>query len=95
MFGRSCRGPVKILKEVWTNEFVEGEVKDVNTFMLELREKIEEHVLWHKRRLDKLMPKISNITTRRQEIGNWKSEINFYYCLPSFNNKLLVQWQGP
>ena len=42
MFGRSCRGPTKILKELWTKEIEENEVKDAYTYMLELRERIEE-----------------------------------------------------
>lgn len=41
MFGKSCRGPTKILKELWTKEIEENEVKYAYTYMLELVERIE------------------------------------------------------
>lgn len=45
MFWRSGRGPVKIVKELWTNKTGEEQDKDGYVYMLELRERIEEIIL--------------------------------------------------
>src|ERR1043165_1594311 len=95
LFGRSCRGPVKILKEVWTNESVEEEVKDVYTYMLELRERIEETCAMAQGAINQANAKNKKYydkkaRSRKLEIGN-----TVMLLLPNCSNKLLIKWQGP
>lgn len=39
---KSCRRPMKILKELWIKEVVEDEVKEAYNYLLEQRERIDE-----------------------------------------------------
>ena len=42
LYGRAVRGPMTILKELWTKEVEEPEVKNSYQYVFELREKLEE-----------------------------------------------------
>ena len=42
LYGRAVRGPMTILKELWTKEVEETEVKNSYQYVFELREKLEE-----------------------------------------------------
>ena len=42
LYGRNVRGPMSILRELWTNELVEDEVKNVYRYIFELRNRIED-----------------------------------------------------
>lgn len=42
VFGRSARGLMKILKELWTGESVQTETRDEYNYMLDLEETISE-----------------------------------------------------
>ena len=42
IYGRTVRGPMKILKELWTNEMEENELKTTYQYVLDIRERIEE-----------------------------------------------------
>ena len=41
LYGRTVRGPLQILKELWTKEIEEDEVKTSYQFVVDLREKLE------------------------------------------------------
>lgn len=42
IYGRTVRGPLAILRELWANEQIETEMKTTYTYVLELRERLEE-----------------------------------------------------
>ena len=42
LHGRAVRGPMFILKELWTKELEEPEVKNSYQYVFELREKLED-----------------------------------------------------
>ena len=95
VFGRSCRGPIKILKELWTNEVVEEEVKDAYNYMLELRERIDETCALAQKAISQSQAKNKKYYDKKAR--NRKLEIGdkALLLLPKSNNKLLLQWQGP
>jgi len=95
VFGRSCRGPVKILKELWTNESVEEELQDVYTYMLELRGRIEETCKLAQEAINKANAKNKKYYDKKARNRELKIGDKVLLLLPSCNNKLLVQWQGP
>ena len=41
LYGRSVRGPLKILKELWTSEVADGEVTNTYQYVVDLRERLE------------------------------------------------------
>ena len=42
LYGRPVRGPMSVLKEVWSNEEVQEAVKDTYEYVLDLRDRLEE-----------------------------------------------------
>lgn len=95
LFGRSCRGPVKILKELWTNETMQEDVKDVYTYMLELKGRIEDTCAMAQEAIVKANAKNKKYydrkaRNRKLDVGN-----KVLLLLPKMDNKLLVKWQGP
>lgn len=95
LFGRSCRGPVKILKELWTNETMQEDVKDVYTYMLELKGRIEDTCAMAQEAIVKAKAKNKKYydrkaRNRKLDVGN-----KVLLLLPKMDNKLLVKWQGP
>ena len=41
LYGRTVRGPMSILKELWTEDIEEPEVKTTYQYVIDLRDKIE------------------------------------------------------
>jgi transposase InsO family protein len=95
VFGRSCRGPVRILKELWTNDAMEEEEKDVYTYMLELRQRIEETCVMAKEAISQANAKNKKYYDKRARSRKFEVNEKVLLLLPSCNNKLLIQWQGP
>ena len=41
LYGRQVRGPMSIIRELWTNQHIEPEVKDEYQYVVDLRERLE------------------------------------------------------
>ena len=42
LYGRTVRGPMAILRELWTKDIPEGDVKTTYQYVVDLRNRIEE-----------------------------------------------------
>ena len=42
LYGRNMHGPMSILRELWTNEMEDNEVKDVQKYSFQLRNRTED-----------------------------------------------------
>ena len=96
LYGRSVRGPMTILKELWTGvRDDETEVRTTYQYVVDLRNRLDatlqlaheelqrsaEHYAFHYNRRSK---------KRKLEVGD-----KVLLLLPSDSNKLLLQWKGP
>jgi transposase InsO family protein len=95
VYGRSTRGPMKILKELWTREEVEDETRDAYSYMLELQERIAETCKIAQQQIEKTQIKNEmyynkKARYRRLEIGE-----RVLILLPLKTNKLMLKWLGP
>ena len=95
LYGRTVRGPMAILKELWSKEGTDREVTHTYQYVLDLRNRIEETCdLAHEflqsaqTRYKKHFDRKARMRSLR--IGEWALVL-----LPTENNKLLMQWQGP
>ena len=95
LYGRQVRGPMQILKKMWTGENEESEERSVYQYVLELRERFErtcrivrENLLCSQSKQKVQYDKKAR--HRTFEVGN-----KVLLLLPTKSNKLLLQWKGP
>jgi len=95
LFGHRVRTPVTLLKQLWTGERVNHEVKTAYQYVLDLRERIEETC-------QLAQEEIAKVHKRNQTYYNWRArEIRLnigdsvLLLLPTENNKLTLAWRGP
>ena len=84
-----------ILKELWTEEFDEAEVKTSYQYVIDLREKLEQA-------LKLACEELKRSQARYQRYYNWNAKDRKFVVgdkvlnlLPTDKNKLLMQWKGP
>ena len=95
MYGRAVRGPLTILKELWSEEIPEEEVKTTYQYVLDLQERLESTCRVAKTELERSSRKYKKhfdvkARERRFECGD-----RVLLLLPTSSNKLLMQWRGP
>ncbi|CAN8031464.1 unnamed protein product [Ixodes persulcatus] len=95
IYGRHVRGPLTILKEIWTQEELEGNLKTTYSHVLDLRNRLERTTeLAHQnltaaRRYQKKM--YDRKTGRRLlKVGD-----RALLLIPTKTNKLVIHWKGP
>ena len=95
LYGRTVRGPLQILKELWTNEKVEPDVKMSYQYVFELRERLEETLQLAHDALEKSQAKQKVHYDRRSKMRSLAVGQEVLIMLPTTENKLLMQWRGP
>ena len=68
LYGRAVRGPMIILKELWTKEVEEPEVKNSYQYVFELREKLEETLKLAHSQLQKAQDKGKHYYDRKSRV---------------------------
>ena len=95
VYGRSTRGPMKILKELWTREGVEEETRDAYSYMLELQERISETCKIAQQEIAKTQIKNEKYYNKRSRYRKLDISDKVLLLLPLKTNKLQLKWQGP
>ncbi|KAL3872608.1 hypothetical protein ACJMK2_035823 [Sinanodonta woodiana] len=95
LYGRTIRGPMRILRELWSGDVADGEVKTTYQYVVDLRERLESTCRMAHDELVKSGRKYAkyyNLGTRSRkfDVGD-----GVLVLLPTSRNKLLVQWKGP
>jgi len=95
LYGRSVNGPLQILRQFWTKEQSDSDVRTTYQYVVDLRNRLQE--TWDLAH-DKLRRK--QITQKRQ--FDYSAKPRFFTAgdqvlvlLPTSDNKLLMQWKGP
>ena len=89
LYGRAVRGPMCILKELWTSDIEEPEVKNGYQYVLELRENLAHS------ELQKAQQRGKHYYERNAKMRKFKPGDKVLVLLPTDHNKLLMQWKGP
>ena len=95
LYGRSVRGPMNILKQLWTKDIGEEEVRSSYQYVMELRERLEETWKLAQQELEKAQRKQKFYYDRGVKARKLKPGDKVLVLLPTESNKLLMQWKGP
>lgn len=95
VYGWPVRGPMTILKELWTKEIADPEVRSTYEYVVDLRERLESTCELVKQNLQKAASKQAKIYNRRCKARKLKVGEKVLVLLPTKTNKLLMQWKGP
>ena len=99
LYGRSVRGPMAILRELWSGEVNDEQVLSTYQYVIELRERLEQTCQLARDNLKKVQFKQKTLLfiyydkharSRKFDVGD-----KVLLLLPTESNKLLIQWKGP
>ena len=80
LYGRAVRGPMTILKELWTKEVEEPEVKNSYQYVFELREKLKETLKLAHSQLQKAQDKGKHYYDRKTRVTENFSLVRKLLC---------------
>ncbi|PIK41188.1 hypothetical protein BSL78_21960 [Apostichopus japonicus] len=95
LYGRTVRGPMRILKELWTGESEVSETKTVYQYVLDLQERLEQTCQLAREELKKSRQRYKTYYNKKARVRNMKVGEEVLLLLPTDKNKLLMQWKGP
>lgn len=95
VYGRHVRGPLGILKELWTKEIEDPQMKSTYQCVLDLRERLETTAELARENLEKASQRQAKFFNKSTRAKNMKVGDKVLVLLPTDSNKLLMQWKGP
>lgn len=95
LYGRHIRGPLSILKEIWSNESLDEEIKTTYQHVLDLRNRLEETCRVAHEELEKAGARYAKLYNRKTRNRRFQTGDQVLVLLPTDNNKLLLHWKGP
>ena len=91
LYGRRVRGPMTILRELWSNKYVSPELENVYSYVFELRNRLEKTCSIARDNLSVSQAASKRHFDRRAKQPNDLTLV----LLPTNENKLLMHWKGP
>ena len=95
LHGRTVRGPMMILKQLWTEQIEDPEVKINYAYVFDLRERLEDTVKLTREELKKSQARYRRYYNRKAKSRSFKVGSKVLLLLPTDKNELLLQWKGP
>lgn len=95
LYGRHVRGPLAIIKEVWTNQNLDEEAKTTYQHVIDLRNRLEETCRLAHEELEKAGARYAKLYNRKAKGRLFQPGDKVLILLPTDQNKLLLQWKGP
>lgn len=95
LFGRTLRGPMQILKELWTKEEQNDETRTTFQYVVDLRNRIEGTCKMARDNLSKASMKQAEYFNRKSKQRKFKVGDKVLILIPNKNNKLQMTWRGP
>ncbi|XP_069108942.1 uncharacterized protein [Argopecten irradians] len=95
LYGRTVRGPMMILRELWTKEVPDPETKTTYQYVLDLKEKLEETCELAHKQLKSAQIRPKKYFNRKAKDRNLMIGEKVLVLLPTKSNKLQMQWRGP
>ena len=89
------KGPMGILRDLWINGVEQGEVHNTYTYVVELRNKLEETCELAQEHLQKSSQKQKHHYDKKAKDRRFSLGDKVLLLLPTDNNKLLLSWKGP
>ena len=95
LYGRQCRGPLAVLRELWDNSDLPSEQRTLYNYVLELQDKLEECAQLAAETSAVSVKKYKTYFDVKSQNRQLKEGDEVLLLLPKEKNKLLVEWQGP
>ena len=95
LYGRQVRGPLSILRELWTKEVEDDEVKSTYQYVVDLRTRLEDTCKLAQEAAQKNSAKYKSYADSKAKNRQFQKGDEVLLLLPDDNNKLLMQWRGP
>ena len=95
LYGRTVRGPLQILKELWSEEIKENEIKNTYQYVFDLKEKLEATLEMAHSQLEQSQKRQKQYYDRKARDRSFAVGDEVLLMLPTEQNKLLMQWRGP
>lgn len=95
LYARTVRGPMQILKELWTNEEQGEELRATFQYVVDLRNQIEDTCRMARENLAKASARQAKYFNRKAKDRQLKVGDKVLVLLPDKTNKLQMLWKGP
>jgi len=95
LYGRTVRAPMRISRELMTNEKVEPEVYTIYEYVLDLKDRLQSTCELAQIELQKSQIRQKKYYDRKTKFRTFEKGYEFLVLLPTDSNKLLLQWKGP
>ena len=95
LYGRHVRGPMRIIREMWTNQEPDEGAKDEYQYITELKERLSETWKLARESLQEMAGKYKKHFDKKAKPRKLKQGDKVLVLLPTDNNKLLLHWKGP
>ena len=95
VYGRSVRGPMSVLRDIWADEDINKQMKTTYQYVLELRERLESTCKLAHDELRKAQGNQHKWFNKKAKAKHLKEGDQVLLLLPTKLNKVEMQWQGP
>lgn len=95
IYGHQARGPLSVLKELWTKDELDEEAKTTYGYVLDLRERLEKTLKLAHENLARAQASQKKYYDRKSCRRQLKVGERALLLLPTEHNKLLMHWKGP
>ena len=95
LYGWPVRGPMQILKQLWSKEIEDPEVRSTYQYVIELRDRLESTLEIAQDNLSKMSRKYKRHYDQKAGKRQLKVGNKALVLLPTDKNKLLMGWKGP
>ena len=95
LYGRTVKGPVQNLKELWFKEENGSEVTTSYQYVSELQERLDETMKLAQAELERNQIRNKKLYNRKAKKRVFQVGDKVLLLLPSDHNTLLMQWKGP
>lgn len=95
LYGRTVRGPIQILKELWTKEKQTEETRTTFQYVIDLRNRIEETCEIARENLEKASVKHAKHFNKKAKARKFEVGDKVLMLVSDKANKLQMLWKGP
>ena len=95
LFGRKVRGPMDILRQLWTKEDISPEIKTTYQYVVDLKQRLSDTCELAHDMLSRSQSKYKTYYDRKARPRTLQEGEQVLILLPTDRNKLLMQWRGP
>ncbi|XP_041483470.1 uncharacterized protein LOC121430260 [Lytechinus variegatus] len=95
IYGRRVRGPLTLLKELWTGESPHDETRSTYEYVFELQNKLQDTCKLAHEHLKKAKESQQAYYNKKSRNRSFAVGDKVLLLLPTANNKLLLHWKGP